>query len=69
MSDDDVGQPDYGKAPVPKVTAATAAAALATVVVVLVSAITGKDAPTGLEGALATLLAFVAGYLTPPRGS
>jgi hypothetical protein len=65
----DTGQDNDSKVPVPKVAAATAAAALATVIVVLVSAITGKDAPTGLEGSLATLLAFAAGYLAPPRGS
>lgn len=68
MTHIDPGQ-SGGKAPVPKVAAATAAAALATVLVILVSAISGKEPPTGLEGAVATLLAFAAGYLAPPRGS
>lgn len=56
-------------APVAKVAAATAAAALATVVVIVVQAATGADAPPGLEGALATLFGFLAGYLTPARDS
>lgn len=66
--------PDYeplhrsSRTPVPKVAAATTAAALATVVIVVIEAITSADAPTGLEGALATLFAFGAGYLTPPHG-
>jgi hypothetical protein len=54
-----------GKAPVPKVAAATAAAALATVVVIVVQAVTKADAPVGLEGALATIFAFIAGYAAP----
>lgn len=51
--------------PVPKVTAATAAAAAATLTVIVIQSLTGSDAPVGLEGALATLFAFVAGYLAP----
>lgn len=52
-------------APVAKVAAATAAAALATVAVIAVQAFTDADAPPGLEGALATIFAFLAGYLVP----
>lgn len=55
-------------APVPKVAAAGAAGAAATVLVLLVQAWTGSSLPPGVEGAIATLLAFAAGYLTPPRG-
>lgn len=57
---------DQSKVPDAKVTAATAAGALATVVVIIVSAVTGADVPVGLEGALVTLFAFGAGYMTPP---
>ncbi len=53
-------------APVPKVTMATAAAASATIICAVVQAIVGTDLPVGLEGALATVLAFIGGYLTPP---
>lgn len=52
-------------APVPKVAAATAAAAAATIIVVLVNLFTDTDVPAGVEGAIATLVAFVAGYLAP----
>jgi hypothetical protein len=45
------------------VVAATAAAA--TIIVVIITAITGNDVPAGVEGAIATLLAFAAGYLAP----
>jgi hypothetical protein len=61
-----VAHAGYGSAPVPKVTAATAAASLATVVVILIQAFTGANAPVGLEGAIATLFAFAAGYMAPP---
>lgn len=54
-----------GGAPVPKVVAATAAAAAATIIVVIIGMITGTDVPAGVEGAVATLLAFAAGYLAP----
>lgn len=54
------------KAPVAKVTAATAGAAAATVVCLIAGI--WVDIPTGLEGALATVFAFGAGYFTPPRG-
>lgn len=56
------------RTPVPKVAAATVAAALATVVVIVVKTLTGADVPVGLEGALATIFAFVAGYLAPRTG-
>ena len=47
--------------------AATAGAAFATVISLLLSSF--WDVPTGFEGALATVFAFAAGYLTPPRGA
>lgn len=55
------------RAPVAKVTAATVGAAVATAACLVASIWT--DVPTGLEGALATVFAFGAGYLTPPRGA
>jgi hypothetical protein len=58
------GDRDNSAAPTPKVVAATAAAA-ATIIVVIITAITGNDVPAGVEGAIATLLAFAAGYLAP----
>jgi hypothetical protein len=60
--------PKADATPAPKVVAATAAAAAATCIVVLISVVTGGQVPVGVEGALATLLAFAAGYITPPRG-
>lgn len=57
------GERDNSAAPTPKVVAATAAAA--TIIVVIITAITGNDVPAGVEGAIATLLAFAAGYLAP----
>lgn len=63
---DDLYEPDGpSRAPVPKVTAATAGAALATVCVIVVATLTGSNVPPGLEGALATVFAFIAGYLAP----
>jgi len=59
-------EPTASKVPVAKVTAATAGAAVATVICLVISI--WADVPTGLEGALATVMAFAAGYLTPPRG-
>lgn len=53
------------KTPVPKVAAATVAAAVATVVVIALQTLTGTEVPVGLEGALATIFAFIAGYLAP----
>jgi hypothetical protein len=60
--------PPVDPTPVPKVVAATAAGAFATIVVVLIGVVFDADVPAGIEGALAVLFAFVAGYLTPPRG-
>jgi len=60
--------PKADPTPAPKVVAATAAAAAATCIVVLISVLTGGQVPVGVEGAIATLLAFAAGYMTPPRG-
>ena len=58
------------KAPVAKVAAATAGAAVATVICLIIDAFNGDAGiPTGLEGALATVLAFGAGYITPPRSA
>lgn len=54
-----------GAEPVPKVVAATAAAAAATIIVVAIGALTNYDIPPGLEGAIATVIAFIAGYLAP----
>lgn len=51
--------------PVRKVYAATLGAAGATIIVTLAQSIWSWDAPVGLEGAIATVLAFAAGYLTP----
>lgn len=56
---------NYDKTPVPKVSAATTAAALATVVIIIIQGVTDTEVPVGLEGALATIFAFVAGYLAP----
>lgn len=50
--------------PTRKVTASAVGGATATVVVILLNWIVGTDAPAGLEGALAVLFGFVAGYLT-----
>jgi hypothetical protein len=55
-------------APIPKVVAAGIAGAAATVIVILIQSVTGEQAPVGLEGAIATLCAFAAGYITPPQG-
>ena len=55
--------------PVPKVVAAALGAAAATVVVIVVAGVTNTATPVGLEGAIATLFAFAAGYLTPPAGT
>ena len=46
----------------PKVTAATAAAAVSQIVVYVVEQF-GPDLPTLVEGAVATLMVFAAGYL------
>lgn len=54
--------------PVPKVTAATFGAGLATIIVAVIDMVTSADIPAGLEGGIATVAAFAAGYLTPPRG-
>lgn len=50
------------KAPTAKVQAAGAAGAAATLVV-FIAAQFGLEIPTGVEGAIATLLAFAAGWL------
>lgn len=55
----------HGAAPVRKVTAAGVGGAAATVAVIVLQMATGTEVPVGLEGALATLFAFVAGYITP----
>lgn len=54
--------------PVPKVVAAALGAAAATLAVWLISAAANSEPPVGVEGALATLFAFAAGYMTPPAG-
>ena len=67
MSDN---QPHYNNdsnAPVPKVVAATVGAAAVTVIMVIISTATGWDIPPGLEGAVAVLITFIAGYLAPRR--
>lgn len=56
-------------APVTKVIAATLGAAAATIIVATVTAIWNLDTPAGVEGALATLLAFLAGYIVPAAES
>jgi len=58
---------EQSRAPVTKVAAATAGAALATVICLVASI--WVDVPTGLEGALATVFAFGAGYIAPPKSS
>ena len=53
----------------PKVTAATIAAALVTIIVWVASA-AGVTVPLEVQGAVTTILVFVAGYLvTDPRRS
>ena len=53
----------------PKVTAATIAAALVTIIVWVASA-AGVNVPLEVQGAVTTILVFVAGYLvTDPRRS
>lgn len=59
--------PIPSRAPVAKVTAATAGAAVATLIILIIQWITGDQPPVGIEGALATVLAFVSGYLAPPK--
>lgn len=50
--------------PTRKVTAATLGAAVASIIVTLITEFTGADLPVGVEGAIAVLVTFVAGYLT-----
>lgn len=53
-----------GRTPSRKVAAGAVGGAAATVVVILLQWLVGTEVPVGLEGALATLLGFAAGYLT-----
>lgn len=57
--------PEPSKVPTAKVTSALAAGALATVVAIIVQSITHHPAPAGLEGGLATIFAFLGGYIAP----
>jgi hypothetical protein len=61
--------PPVDPTPVPKVVAATVAGAAATIIVVLIGVIFDAEVPAGVEGAIAVLFSFVAGYITPPRGN
>ncbi len=54
-------------APTRKVTAAGLGAAAATLVVWALTAFAGADVPPGVEGALATVLALLAGYVVRER--
>lgn len=45
-----------------KVGAGALGGAVATVLVIIWAAVTGDTAPTGLEGALAVIFSFIAGY-------
>jgi len=56
-------EPTSSRYPTRKVTAATLGAAVATICVLTVDTLTGVTTPTGIEGALATVLAFLGGYI------
>lgn len=49
--------------PQPKVIAATIGAAVSTILVYLIEAVGSTDLPTSVEGAIVTIVTFLAGYL------
>lgn len=63
----EVGPPTRkSNAPVVKVAAAGAGGAVATIVIAIIQA-AGGDVSPDLAAAIATVVAFGAGYITPPR--